>query len=185
MYNDVTCHDGTFIHILPPSRTQMRLRNSSPTKPLKVCFLWSWFALSQLLPIAARAYRQALATLSTLTALPPSQTFNPPIASSGFSVRSFFGAFFPNIHGQGPIGSTARIVIKTYNLILRYLSGGPVKEGLGKKREEELRGKAIKVIDLLQHSAELGNMDALYTLSQVSLVSYFFEEIYLITINCV
>ena len=39
-----------------------------------------------------------------------------------------------------------------------------------KERVEELKGKAIKVIDLLQHSAELGNTDALYALAQISLV---------------
>lgn len=33
-----------------------------------------------------------------------------------------------------------------------------------------MRGKAIKVVDLLQHSAELGHLDALYTLAQISLV---------------
>jgi hypothetical protein len=33
-----------------------------------------------------------------------------------------------------------------------------------------MRGKAIKVIDLLQHSAELGNTEALYTLARLSLV---------------
>jgi SEL1 protein len=48
------------------------------------------------------------------------------------------------------------------------------KQGLGtgasKKKDEELTGKAIKVIDLLHHSAELGNMDALYSLAKISLV---------------
>lgn len=47
------------------------------------------------------------------------------------------------------------------------------KDGLGlgsNKKDEELRGKAIKVVDLLQHSAELGNLDALYALAHVSLV---------------
>jgi hypothetical protein len=39
-----------------------------------------------------------------------------------------------------------------------------------RKKGDEMRGKAIKVVDLLQHSAELGNMDALYTLAQISLV---------------
>lgn len=33
-----------------------------------------------------------------------------------------------------------------------------------------MRGKAIKVVDLLQHSAELGNLDALFTLGYISLV---------------
>lgn len=41
----------------------------------------------------------------------------------------------------------------------------------GRRREEEARGKAVKVIDLLQHAAELGHSDAMYTLGQISLVS--------------
>ena len=50
---------------------------------------------------------------------------------------------------------------------------GYVKEELGggRKKDTELHGKAVKVIDLLQHAADLGHMDALYTLAQVSLVS--------------
>jgi len=39
-----------------------------------------------------------------------------------------------------------------------------------KDRQEEQRVKAIKVVDLLQHSAELGNTDALFVLAQISLV---------------
>lgn len=40
----------------------------------------------------------------------------------------------------------------------------------GRKADDELRGRAVKVIDLLEHAAELGNTDALYTLGQISLV---------------
>ncbi len=53
------------------------------------------------------------------------------------------------------------------------LTSGFAKEGLGlgsKRKDEDLRGKAIKVLDLLQHSAELGNTDALYTLAQLYMV---------------
>ena len=42
--------------------------------------------------------------------------------------------------------------------------------GGGRKKEEELQSKAIKVLDLLQHAAELGHTDALYALSQLYLV---------------
>lgn len=42
--------------------------------------------------------------------------------------------------------------------------------GGGRRKEEELQGKAVKVLDLLQHAADLGNTDALYTLAQISLV---------------
>lgn len=56
---------------------------------------------------------------------------------------------------------------------LQRLTSGLGKDSLGlgyKRKEEDLAGKAIKVMDLLQHSTELGNMDALYTLAKVSLV---------------
>lgn len=39
-----------------------------------------------------------------------------------------------------------------------------------KIQDKELFRKSVKVVDLLQHSAELGNTDALYTLAQISLV---------------
>lgn len=35
---------------------------------------------------------------------------------------------------------------------------------------DEIRGKVVKVKDLLQHSAELGNTEALYKLAYISLV---------------
>ena len=43
--------------------------------------------------------------------------------------------------------------------------------GGGRKKDEEMHSKAVKVLDLLQHAAELGHSDALYTLARVSLVS--------------
>jgi SEL1 protein len=39
-----------------------------------------------------------------------------------------------------------------------------------RRKDEEQRLKAIKVLDLLEHSIELGNTDALYTLAKISLV---------------
>jgi len=42
-----------------------------------------------------------------------------------------------------------------------------------RQKDEEQRTKAIKVVDLLHHSVELGSMDALYTLAKISLVSTF------------
>lgn len=42
--------------------------------------------------------------------------------------------------------------------------------GGGRKRDEELQSKAVKVLDLLQHAADLGHTDALYALAQLSLV---------------
>ncbi|EPQ55072.1 HCP-like protein [Gloeophyllum trabeum ATCC 11539] len=92
--------------------------------------------------------------------------------------------FVPNVQGQGPLASTLRILIKLrhQSWVPKFLRSRAGKEGLGlggRRREDDLRGKAIKVVDLLQHSAELGNMDALYTLAQISLfppAEYFSQD---------
>jgi SEL1 protein len=42
-----------------------------------------------------------------------------------------------------------------------------------------MKGRAVKVIDLLEHSAELGNTDALYALAKLSLVSGYCSNSYL------
>ena len=76
------------------------------------------------------------------------------------------------------MGSAIRIILKIHQYTFNRVGNVFNKDGLGlgsKKKDEELRGKAIKVIDLLQHSAELGNMDALFTLAQVSLVRFFLQ----------
>ena len=126
---------------------------------------------------AARAYKQAISTLSTLTAHPPSHTHDPSFASSVNS-NSILSSFLPNFQGQGPLGSAIRIIIKLHqqSWLRRITSSfGKASLGLGgsRKKEEELHGKAVKVIDLLQHSAEMGYSDALYTLGQISLVRIF------------
>lgn len=125
--------------------------------------------------IASRAYKQAVATLATLTAHPPSFTFDPSLINNGNS-KSIFSAFLPNLQGQGPIGSALRIFLKLHYHTVRRLSIalglGQETIGMGSRRkDEEQRLKAIKVLDLLLHSAELGNTDALFTLAKVSLVS--------------
>ena len=122
---------------------------------------------------AVRAYKQAVSTLSTLKAHPPQHTFDPALANGNGHSKSIFSSFLPNLQGQGPIGSVVRIILKLHNSVNRITNVlSPEGLGLGtKEKDEELRGKALKVIDLLQHSAELGNMDALFTLGQVSLVS--------------
>lgn len=78
-----------------------------------------------------------------------------------------------NIQGQGPLGSIIRIIIRLHqqSSLLRDKLFGLGLGGASRKKEDELREKAIKVVDLLQHSAELGNLDALWTLAQISLVS--------------
>lgn len=87
--------------------------------------------------------------------------------------KSLISAFLPNLQGRGPIGSAIRIFLKLHHQLFTGVSSlGKDGFGLGgsKKKEEELHRKAIKVVDLLQHSAELGHTDALYTLAQISLV---------------
>jgi SEL1 protein len=54
------------------------------------------------------------------------------------------------------------------------LGSGQESIGIGSKRkEDEQRTKSIKVLDLLQHSVDLGSNEALYTLAKVSLVRPF------------
>jgi SEL1 protein len=119
---------------------------------------------------ATRAFRQAMSTLSSLTAVP---TPDPSITSVSTNpwLSSIFSSVIPNLQGQGPVATVYRIAVKLQHYTLRRLSNS--KEGLGlgsRRKDDELRGKAIKVIDLLQHSAELGNSDALFTLAKISLV---------------
>lgn len=121
---------------------------------------------------AARAYKQALATLASLTAHPPAHTFDPSMANGGTSSKSFLASLLPSIQGQGPVGSAIRIALKLHNATIRRLSGSLGADSLGlnsKRKDDELSGKAIKVVDLLEHSVELGNTDALYTLAHISL----------------
>ncbi|KAH7926991.1 HCP-like protein [Leucogyrophana mollusca] len=126
---------------------------------------------------AARAYRSALITLSNLTANPPPYTHDPSYmsAQTTSTTTSFLSSFLPNPQGQGPFGSAIRIAMKLRQefWLFRILSAAFGQDGIGasgsRKKNEEMRGKAIKVIDLLQHSIELGNVDALYTLAYISL----------------
>ncbi|TEB38352.1 HCP-like protein [Coprinellus micaceus] len=123
---------------------------------------------------AARAYKQATAVLHALNLKPHSQhVFDAGLATpNNDNARSIFNSFLPNFQGQGPVGSAVRIVLKLHHLITHRVSSSFTKEGLGlgsKKREEDFRAKAIKALDLLEHSTELGNTDALYTLGLVSL----------------
>ncbi|KAG6920181.1 hypothetical protein DXG01_004950 [Tephrocybe rancida] len=121
---------------------------------------------------AARAYKQALSTLATLTAHPPAHTFDPSLASGSSNAKSLLSTFLPSIQGQGPIGSAIRLAVKLHHHTIRRLSGSLGRDGTGvksRKKDEEQRGKAIKVVDLLEHSAELGNVDAIFTLAHIHL----------------
>ncbi|KAH8087852.1 HCP-like protein [Cristinia sonorae] len=126
---------------------------------------------------AARAYKHALSTLTTLSKLPTSP--NRDRQSAPAHSNSLLSYLLPDAQGDGPIASAIRIATK-----LRHQSWIPAsisdyfsrELGGGRKKEDELVGRAVKVIDLLQHAAELGHTDALYTLAQISLFppnSYF------------
>jgi len=124
-------------------------------------------------PLAARAFKQAMVTLTALKAHPPQHIFDTtPVTGIGHS-KSVFSSFVPSFQGRGPISSIIRILLRLHQITVGRVSDVLIEKTLGlgsERKEEELRGKAIKVVDLLQHSAELGNMDALFTLAQVSLV---------------
>ena len=62
---------------------------------------------------------------------------------------------------------TPRPVLALFGLVR-----GPSGKGNSgrSKKGEEMRGRAVKIVDLLEHSIELGNVDALYTLGRISLV---------------
>ncbi|KAF9268703.1 HCP-like protein [Marasmius fiardii PR-910] len=116
---------------------------------------------------ASRAYKQAMYTLSTMTANPPSHTHLSTF-TAGYTDNSIslFSSLLPHLQGRGPVGSLARIINKLYS---KFPSQASRTEKEGSKQRNEMSRKAIKVIDLLQHSAELGNMDALFTIAKISL----------------
>ncbi|KAE9408748.1 HCP-like protein [Gymnopus androsaceus JB14] len=111
---------------------------------------------------ASRAYKQALYTLSTLTAHPPAYTSDT--TSHSLNAKSLLTAFVPSLQGRGPIGSIYRIISK-----IQQQFGSPKEDTASRRKTEDVNPKAIKVLDLLQHSAELGNMDALFTYAKISL----------------
>lgn len=111
-------------------------------------------------------------TLSNLTAHPPPYDHDPFSQSSTSQLSSFLSSYLPSAQGQGPFGSAIRIAIKLHQKFspFRLFSRVDSSAAAARKKDEEMRGKAIKVIDLLQYSAELGNADALYVLARLSLV---------------
>lgn len=125
---------------------------------------------------ASRAYKQAAYTLSTMTANPPQHTFEASFVSGSFagSQKSIFSSLMPTLQGRGPIGSAVRIVLKLQHELSNALSSFSTDTFGSKKGFEDSARKAIKVLDLLQHSADLGSMEALYTLGRISLVSQCF-----------
>lgn len=151
----------------PPLSRQRRLNPSSIGLPkVRATYFIHPASFVTIIP-AARAYKHALATMGTLTAHPPAHTREPTPGYSNTLLHSY-------LQSPGPIASALRIVLKLKHqtwLPKFFTSRGGKEEGARGRREEEMRGKAVKVVDLLQHAAELGNTDALYTLGQLALVS--------------
>ena len=119
-----------------------------------------------------------MSTLTALSNLPTSRSSERQATSS--HSPSLLSYILPNAQGQGPISSAIRIATKLrhQSWIPRIVTDYFVREiGGGRKREDELTRKAIKVIDLLQHAAELGYTEALYTLAYISLVCFFLIEV--------
>ncbi|EJD08119.1 HCP-like protein, partial [Fomitiporia mediterranea MF3/22] len=114
---------------------------------------------------ANKAYKQALHTLAGLNAYPPQYT--PGILD--VQPNSLLSTLFPN--QQGPIASTIRIIYKLrhQSWLPRFLSRRLGQDGGVRKSEREMQGRALKVVDLLEHAVELGHTDALYKLAHVSL----------------
>ncbi|KAI0002186.1 HCP-like protein [Russula compacta] len=121
---------------------------------------------------AARAYKQALATLATLTALPLSSAYETHHQISWHTGNSILSSILPNPQGQGPLGSAIRIAIRLrhQSWLPRFLSSRLSQDSGRLRSEEEMNGRAIKVIDLLQHAADLGHLDALFALGKISLL---------------
>ena len=65
-----------------------------------------------------------------------------------------------------------RILLKLrhQSLLPKFISRLSDTQSGSRSRDDDLNGKAVKVLDLLQHAADLGHEDALYTLAKVSLV---------------
>ncbi|KAI0294401.1 hypothetical protein BC826DRAFT_1012129 [Russula brevipes] len=121
---------------------------------------------------AARAYKQALVTLASLTALPSSRAFEPHHQFSWPTGNSILSSILPNPQGHGPLGSAIRIAIRLrhQSWLPRFLSSRLSQDGGRRRSDEELSRRAIKVLDLLQHAADLGHLDALFALGKISLL---------------
>ncbi|KAN0081237.1 hypothetical protein V8E55_008861 [Tylopilus felleus] len=120
---------------------------------------------------AAHAFKVAMITLSNITAHPLPYDHDPFSQSGTSQALSFLSSYLPSAQGQGPIGRAIRIAIKLRQKYspFRLFAWTDSSAAAARKKDEDMRAKAIKVIDLLQYSAELGNTDALYTLARLSL----------------
>ncbi|KAI5123803.1 hypothetical protein M0805_009098 [Coniferiporia weirii] len=115
---------------------------------------------------ANKAYGQALQALASISTYQPLHT--PGVSDA--QPNTIFTTLFPN--QQGPIASLIRIIYKLrqQSWVPRFLSASLGRDSWSAgRKKEEMQGKAVKVVDLLEHAAELGHMDALYKLGHVSL----------------
>lgn len=103
-------------------------------------------------------------TLTALSSVP--SPYQPLSVQSNAQTPSMLSSLGSSL---GPTGSIIRIVDRLQQRILRVLLGTGPSRG-ARRAEEDSRHRSVKVLDLLQHSAELGNLDALYTLGYISLV---------------
>jgi hypothetical protein len=129
--------------------------------------------------LANRAFKQAVSTLHSITAAAAAAAEASPASSLLHSVPrtasttpSLVWSFLPTAHGYGPLSSAIRIYqrIRSYPWLPASLSSRLAEGGRetrkARRRDEDLRGKAVKAIDLLQHAAALGHTDALYLLAK-------------------
>ena len=121
--------------------------------------------------LAARAYKQALATLASITAIPSTRAFDTHHQFSWHTGNSILSSILPNPQGHGPLSTALRIAIRLrhQSWLPRFLSSRLQDSGR-RRSDEELSRRAIKVMDLLLHAADLGHLDALQALAKISLV---------------
>ncbi|TRM69138.1 hypothetical protein BD626DRAFT_6549 [Schizophyllum amplum] len=116
---------------------------------------------------ATRAYKYAMVVLNTLTAHQAQPTLDPLAAHRNTHSRSILSSFVPDINGPGPLASAMRILARLQNAIPSFSGSSNMGYfSTAARREYEL---SVKVMDLLQHSADLGSTDALYSIAQLSL----------------
>jgi hypothetical protein len=136
--------------------------------------------------LANRAFKQAVSTLHSITVAAAAAAEASPASSLLHSVPrtasttpSLVWSFLPTAHGYGPLSSAIRIYqrIRSYPWLPASLSSRLAEGGRetrkARRRDEDLRGKAVKAIDLLQHAAALGHTDALYLLAK----TYFYTAL--------
>ena len=112
-------------------------------------------------------------TLTTLTSIPSSRVFDTHQFSWN-TENSILSSILPNPQGQGPLSSALRIAIRLrhQSWLPRFLSSRLSQDSGRRRSDEELSRRAIKVMDLLQHAADLGHLDALLALGKISLVDH-------------